>query len=152
MKLIIDVDEEIVRKGFEQSLTEEERNTLIRAIGNGKSYNPTGDLISRSALKAELDDYIDDSLLEIADVKELINNAQVVEAYPFEQVRELIELNQQFAQEIENLKRPQGTCKTCVHRDPGDKKCDCGGQERLGCLFPVSDNYFCKFYEKGGAE
>lgn len=48
--------------------------------------------------------------------------------------------------------RPQGECKTCRHRDPEDKKCDCGGMERQGCLFPVSDNYFCKFYEKGGTE
>ena len=49
--------------------------------------------------------------------------------------------------------RPQrGECKTCRHRDPEDKKCDCGEQERQGCPFPVSDDYFCKFYEKGGAE
>jgi len=44
MKLIIDVDEKIVCKGFEQPLTEEERMTLIRAIGNGIPYNPTGSL------------------------------------------------------------------------------------------------------------
>lgn len=50
------------------------------------------------------------------------------------------------------LGTPQGECKTCRHRDPEDKKCDCGGQERQGCMFPVSDDYFCKFYEKGGAE
>ena len=37
-----------------------------------------GDLISRAALQAELDDYIDDSLLEISDVKELIDNAPAV--------------------------------------------------------------------------
>lgn len=48
--------------------------------------------------------------------------------------------------------RPQGECRTCRHRDPEDKKCDCGGMERQGCLFPVSDDYFCKFYEKGGVE
>ena len=48
--------------------------------------------------------------------------------------------------------RPQGECRTCIHRDPEDKKCDCGGIERQGCPFPVSDDYFCKFYEKGGAE
>ena len=35
MKLIIDVDEKLVCKGFEQSFTEEERDILIRAIGNG---------------------------------------------------------------------------------------------------------------------
>ena len=48
--------------------------------------------------------------------------------------------------------RPQGECKTCRHRDPEDKKCDCGGLERQGCTFPVSDDYYCKYYEKGGAE
>ena len=44
------------------------------------------------------------------------------------------------------------TCATCMHRDPEDKKCDCGAMERQGCQFPVSDDYFCKFYDKGGAE
>lgn len=48
--------------------------------------------------------------------------------------------------------RPQGECRTCRHRDPEDKKCDCGGLERQGCPFPVSDDYYCKYFEKGGAE
>lgn len=34
-------------------------------------------------------------------------------------------------------------CKDCVHRDPEDKKCDCGSLERQGCPFPVRDDYFC---------
>ena len=46
----------------------------------------------------------------------------------------------------------QGKCRTCRHRDLEDKKCDCGGLERQGCPFPVSDDYFCKFYERGGKE
>ena len=41
-----------------------------------------------------------------------------------------------------------GACKTCSHRDPEDKKCDCGGLERVGCQFPVSDVYYCKYYER----
>ena len=45
-----------------------------------------------------------------------------------------------------------GKCKSCRHRDPEDKKCDCGGLERQGCPFPVSDDYYCKYYEKGGAK
>ena len=44
--------------------------------------------------------------------------------------------------------RPHGECKTCSHRDPEDKKCDCGGLERIGCQFPVSDDYYCKYYER----
>lgn len=51
MELIIDVDEKLVCSGFERPFTEEERDTLIRAIGNGKSYNPSSDCISRSILK-----------------------------------------------------------------------------------------------------
>ena len=49
MKLIIDVDKELVCKGFEQPLTEEERNILIRAIGNGIPYEekPQGEFVKR---------------------------------------------------------------------------------------------------------
>ena len=44
MKLIIDAPDEIVKKGFEGPLTDEERQILIRAIGNGISYEePQGE-------------------------------------------------------------------------------------------------------------
>lgn len=39
-------------------------------------------------------------------------------------------------------------CKDCKHRDPEDKKCDCGMFERQGCIFPVDDDYFCKYGER----
>ena len=39
-------------------------------------------------------------------------------------------------------------CKNCRHRDPEDKKCDCGGVERQGCPFPVDDYYFCAYGEE----
>ena len=42
----------------------------------------------------------------------------------------------------------RGECKSCRHRDPEDKKCDCGALERQGCYFPVSDDYYCKYYEE----
>ena len=38
MKLIIDVDKKLVCEGFERTFTEEERDILIRAIGNGVEY------------------------------------------------------------------------------------------------------------------
>lgn len=40
------------------------------------------------------------------------------------------------------------TCRECKHRDPEDKKCDCGQMERQGCIFPVADDYFCKYGER----
>lgn len=39
-------------------------------------------------------------------------------------------------------------CEECKHRDPEDKKCDCGMFERQGCIFPVADDYFCKYGER----
>lgn len=39
-------------------------------------------------------------------------------------------------------------CFECKHRDPEDKKCDCGELERAGCIFPVKDDYFCKYGER----
>ena len=48
--------------------------------------------------------------------------------------------------------KPQSECKSCMYLDPEDRKCDCGGMERQGCIFSVSDDYYCKYYEKGGAE
>ena len=59
MKLIIDVPDEIVKKGFEGPLTDEERMVIIRAVGNATQYKePQGDTISRKvlidALKTEL--------------------------------------------------------------------------------------------------
>ncbi len=60
----------------------------------------------------------------------LIDKAPPTEAYSFEQVQELVKLNQQFAQEIENLKRPKG--KWIRYRDnphqPEHIKCSNCGQ------------------------
>lgn len=75
MKLIIDADEKIVCKGFEQPLTEEERVTLIRAIGNGKPYNSSDDAISREALLADFKE----RNIWSKDIVEAINNAPPVE-------------------------------------------------------------------------
>ena len=78
----------------------------------GKQERPQGDLISREALKEYArkvmceKDFMTKIHLEL--FENIIDNAPTVEAYPFEQVQELVKLNQQFAQEIENLKRPQG--------------------------------------------
>lgn len=38
--------------------------------------------------------------------------------------------------------RPVVRCGECKHRDPEDKKCDCGGLEHSH-MFPVADDWFC---------
>jgi len=40
MKLIIDIPEELTCEGFERPFTEEEKNILIKAIGNGTPLTP----------------------------------------------------------------------------------------------------------------
>lgn len=75
MKLIIDVDEKLVCEGFERTFTEEERNILIRAIGNGVEYvepkkgkkdNPTnGDMIKTMFPNALRSDYIENDMTVI---------------------------------------------------------------------------------------
>lgn len=37
---------------------------------------------------------------------------------------------------------PVVRCGECKHRDPEDKKCDCGGLEHAH-IFPVADDWFC---------
>ena len=35
-------------------------------------------------------------------------------------------------------------CGECVHRDPEDHRCDCGGHEWLkGKVLPMPDDWFC---------
>lgn len=77
----------------------------------------------------------------ICDIDKVINEiqAEIIKKgrllYSYE-IRQILKENQ------------MGVCKTCSHRDPEDKKCDCGGLERVGCQFPVSDDYYCKYYER----
>lgn len=37
---------------------------------------------------------------------------------------------------------PVVRCGECKHRDPEDRKCDCGGLEHAH-MFPVADDWFC---------
>lgn len=78
MELIINVDEKLVCEGFERPFTEEERNVLIRAIGNGRPYNPSEDAISRS--------WVEHNVLSLMDVETRIYaKARLDNAPPVEQ-------------------------------------------------------------------
>ena len=37
---------------------------------------------------------------------------------------------------------PVVRCRDCKHRDPEDRKCDCGGLKHAH-MFPVADDWFC---------
>lgn len=74
-------------------------------------------LIDANALKEELKQYFTNGVA-LYQILNIIDNAPTVEAYPFEQVQELVNLNQQFAQEIENLKRLQGEWISVSERLP----------------------------------
>ena len=120
------------------------------------------DLISREALKDEINTWGCNDY-DKYDFIEAIDDAPTVEPFEPDYVgAERLKARQRGYEEgyrngmeigkTLNPKIKQGECRTCIHRDPEDKKCDCGGQERLGCPFPVRADYYCKYYEKGGAE
>ena len=39
-------------------------------------------------------------------------------------------------------------CKNCKHRDPEDRKCDCGGMPFDTQIFPVPDDWYCPLGER----
>ena len=44
-------------------------------------------------------------------------------------------------------------CGECKHRDPEDKRCDCGGHEWVkGKILPVEDDWFCADGERKDVE
>ena len=44
-------------------------------------------------------------------------------------------------------------CGECVHRDPEDKRCDCGGHEWvIGKILPVADDFYCAEGERKSNE
>ena len=43
-------------------------------------------------------------------------------------------------------------CKDCKYRDPEDRKCDHGGLEHMGVMFPVKDEWYCADGERKGSD
>lgn len=177
MKLIIEIPEEVYKTVQDGSYC----GSLYEELKAAIPYNPSGDLISREALKEEVENLVvggaeglkgyyengskadENSWIGgVYDAWELINSAPTIELSPVINMKPLTAEEKQGL--IDALKKSRlkvvklddegirGECRTCRHRDPEDKKCDCGELERRGCLFRVSDDYYCKFYEKGGAE
>lgn len=86
--------------------------------------------------------YIDAELLKVA----MVFNPKLGDLTVPEMRDILTEIDSAPAADVEPVVR----CKDCKHRDPEDLKCDCGRLERAGCIFSVSDNYFCAHGERKG--
>lgn len=115
------------------------------------------DLISREALKKALEVTQYNDIDDLTRTERLIDNAPTVDAYPFEQVQELVKLNQQFAEEIENLKRPQGEWVICNQDNEGIHKiecpfCKCVKGSDFGGLITLTFDRFPPFCENCGAD
>lgn len=133
MKLIIDIPDDVY-EDIEHNKGEY-INTLNWAVRNGIPYEERSQGEYKTACNVLLS------------LEQIVRSSDGWEDSAVESVHNAVQTAIKCMHE-----RPQGECRTCIHRDPEDKKCDCGGIERQGCIFPVSDDYFCKFYEKGGAE
>ena len=112
------------------------------------------DLISREALKKCARVVFDKDLgrLRVVDVSD-IDNAPTVKTYCY------------FCGQTEHgqiEERPSGECKTCKHYKPyrntwgetrGDGYCSIKRMTQDGELeINVNDDFYCKYYEEGGAE
>ena len=83
-------------------------------------------------------------------IKCLDGNVLITRQSEAEAVREYFEM---VIKRLENLPTIDLVrCGECKHRDPEDKKCDSGMLERQGCIFPVADDYFCKYGERRSDE
>ena len=82
MKLIIDVPDEVLETKHYCQYFGAWSTKLTETIENGTPYNPSGDLISREALKTAIEDHFDnlDAYFPSAFIKE-IDNAPPVLAY-----------------------------------------------------------------------
>ena len=82
------------------------------------------DLISRSALLADFKE----RNIWGKDILEAIENAPAIAI----NCKECDGYEAGYSAGLNDAKRPQGECKTCRHRDPEDKKCDCGADMQKG--------------------
>lgn len=162
MKLIIELDDDIAKgirgendcKVEAREIVRSFQATISKAIANGTPVSNKCDLISRSDLKEVFEEHEDRRGDLDCDWRILIDNAPtvVIDEQTYKDAYEQGYTDGWKERYGEPNERTQGECKTCIHRDPEDKKCDCGDLERQGCPFPVSDDYYCKYYERGEEE
>jgi len=117
------------RLGFETdcemySLCQHEKdfyNAIIKAL----EQQPSDDCVSRQAVDQNIYDYAESNGLSYANLKNAILDVPPVTP-------------------------TYGTCKDCKHRDPEDKKCDCG--HAIAWQMPRPDNWYCADFKKRGNE
>ena len=76
-------------------------------------------------------------------------NAPTINAVPrekYDRMKENAEILSKACNEKEYVVR----CKDCKHRDPEDKKCDCGHD--IQWQLPRSDEWFCADGERGDSD
>ena len=102
------------------------------------------DLISREALKKKLSDkdyqtYTHEYGYAIPTecVMNAIDNAPTVAV----DCKDCDGYEAGYSAGLKDAERPQGECRTCIHRDPEDKKCDCGHD--IQWQLPRQDDWFC---------
>jgi len=80
-------------------------------------------------------------------LKHMVVDVPVIDAVPrekYDRMKESAEILSEACKEMEYVVR----CKDCKHRDPEDKKCDCGHD--ILWQLPRSDEWFCADAERRG--
>lgn len=134
MKLIIDIDDNVFTRLFDNGVdtSSDDREVIDRAVRNGMPYaeSPQGDLISREALKEELEEIVCiEPIFYQKTVFETIDNAPPVT----DRTEEVLSLQNTIAKLVEGISenaRPQGEwlfhrCSLCGQYDARDNENFC---------------------------
>jgi hypothetical protein len=78
MRLVIDVPQNLVCKGFERPFTEEEKNILIKAIGNGTPLPKHGRLVDADEIDNNIYDLTRSMDLNYGQISEVVDTAPTI--------------------------------------------------------------------------
>lgn len=132
IKRVIEIDESLYNRIQERMNTLSDIPCLFGLVADSKPYNPTGDTISREALRKAIEEVEDDyDGYEPNDlgrfmckVDDLIDNAQAVEITEEQAINKLHETGWLIGHDKEMTTRPQGEWKTVKGID-GDEYYEC---------------------------
>lgn len=89
MQIVIDIPEKLACEGFERTFTEEEKNILIKAIGNGKSLpKGHGKLI-------DVKDLLEQICLEDTKENRKLNLGEIITLEDIDRIEPIIEADRE---------------------------------------------------------
>ena len=132
----------------------EKQVKMCEEWAKGNSREPSGKIYEEHKLILDLiktlEQQSDDCVsFSLSDIKDIIDKLDTKCNRKYGRDSIYNEALHDFAYEFSKLRHvtlTHGTCKDCCHRDPEDKKCDCGHD--IIWQLPREDNWYCVDFRK----